>query len=97
MGVGFGVARVNVAGFVDAAGIEQDALRQRGLAGVDVSHDANVSQGAGHLFWVRRDLVKGARVERPRERGPQILSGHAASTLRTHVNASGFLATQTRL
>jgi hypothetical protein len=49
MEVGFGVAVVNVAGSVNAAGIEQDALSQRGLASVDVSHDANISQSAGHF------------------------------------------------
>jgi hypothetical protein len=43
VGVRFGIAGVDVASFVNAAGIEQDALRQRGLAGVDVSHDANIS------------------------------------------------------
>jgi hypothetical protein len=28
---------------VRASGIEQDALRRRGLAGIDVGHDADVS------------------------------------------------------
>jgi hypothetical protein len=43
VGVRFGIARVNVASFVNAAGIEQDAIRQCRLAGVDMSHDSNIS------------------------------------------------------
>jgi hypothetical protein len=49
MGVSLGIAGVDVASFVNAAGIEQDALRQRRLASVDVGHDSNISQGAGHF------------------------------------------------
>ena len=49
MGVRFGIAGVDVTSLVNAAGIEQDALRQRCLASVDVSHDANISEGAGHF------------------------------------------------
>ncbi len=38
-----GVTVVDLAQLVGEAGVEQDALRRRRLAGIDMSHDANVS------------------------------------------------------
>jgi hypothetical protein len=43
MGVGLGVAVMHVTHFVDAARVEQNALRQRGFPRVDMRHDANIT------------------------------------------------------
>jgi hypothetical protein len=48
MGIHLGVARVDIADFVDATGVEQDPLGQGGLAGVHVSDDADVPQFVEH-------------------------------------------------
>src|SRR5690606_19314635 len=63
-------AVVHLADLVALAGVEQDALRRRGLAGVDVRHDAEVAVAfdggrAGHgiasdsMRWEVRAMVRG--------------------------------------
>ncbi len=65
--VGDGVAFVHLADLVDHAGVEKDALGQRGLAGVDVRGDADVARplqrvGALRANWLDSWSVDGGCV-----------------------------------
>src|SRR5262249_47716133 len=70
--VGLGVALVDGAELVLGAGVEQQVLRRRGLAGVDVGDDAQVADLAevplGGHGWVRGQ-GSGARVRTSGRKG----------------------------
>src|ERR1700760_3400824 len=57
-------AFVHLADLMALAGVVEDPLRGRGLPGIDVGHDAEVSVvldlvGAGHGVWLCRIRLKG--------------------------------------
>src|SRR6185503_1402770 len=52
--VGDRIAVINVANFVNEAGVEEDSLGRGGLAGIDVRGDANIASPLQGILAVRR-------------------------------------------
>ena len=52
--VGHGIAVMDVTHLMDQAGIEENALGERGLAGVDVRGDADVARALERELTIRR-------------------------------------------